>query len=375
MPRTLSVMNELIELGMRGPDLRGSDLDGIATASASTLHRSRARETGLPKPETCFAGIKQALDEQLNVMGRSASLLRAAGMSLPITSQAIERINVALHATSVIERRKLPRRCLSSPCKLVHGNVVHDMRCLDIGANGIRVFSAPVPHLAPGCPVVVHIDRLGPLNCTVRNRGRHGLNLEFCLPLSPAERAMMAGILLGLSAEQDVMMSMARELSLSLQAMFEQALSGGAITSQALFDAEYQPIFDTMPQQFTTQSLEYLEQALPPVLGGYSARGRGAVYAVATDRNGYVPVHNAPFNQPQHRDDVDFNLRFSRNKRIYHDATTLRAARFANEAIVQSYSRDLLNHPDMLVMEASAPIFVRGRRWGCAQIGFSICND
>jgi methyl-accepting chemotaxis protein len=373
MQRSISLIKELVELG-----LTSHDLDSIATTNAATLTAAGARGSLSPhalSPHASagsFAAIKSALETQMQVMGRAPLLLNPGLVKSPVTSQAIERINIALQTTSLLERRKMPRRSLSWPCLVVINGAGHHMHCLDIGGHGVRVLGQDIPPAAIGDAAAIHIKKLGSLQCVVRNRGKHGLNLEFCLPLSPSERAMMAGILLGLSVEQDVMMSKARDLALCLTSLFEQGLEDRSLSAEALFDTGYARVEGTAPPQYTTRATGFYDTQLPPLLERVFSKDKDIVYAVATDRNGYTPVHNAPFSRPQRPGETEHNLVFCRNRRIYNDATTLRAARFSKAALVQTYPRDVPAQADRMVMDASAPVFVQGRRWGCAQIAFSV---
>ena len=371
MAHPLSIIDELRELG-----LNGTALDGIATASAATLqHAKEIAECPHPSGQEhsrCFETIRRAIDTQVSEIGRASGNLPISGLKSPVTSNALERINIALNSTAGHDRRSVPRYQLSALCRVEADGDEHDMRCLDISARGIRLHNPAGVSLGLGTTVTVHVHKLGSMNCTVRNKGRHGLNLEFCLPLNPVGRAVLAGILLELSAQQDMLICRARDFALALEGLFSKAIPDGMVAEDDLFDTSYQTIPGTSPVQGVTRATAFYDEALPPLLAKYFRQYRDVVYAVATDRNGHVPVHNTPFSRPQRHGDPEFNLAFARNRRIYHDVPTLRAARFSSEAMVQVYPRDLGNHPDALVTMASAPVFVRGRRWGCAEIAFSI---
>ena len=50
------------------------------------------------------------------------------------------------------------------------------------------------------------------------------------------------------------------------------------------------------------------------------------VFSAAVDRNGYLPVHNRKYSEPQGKDPV-WNNAHSRNRRIFDDMTGLMAGR------------------------------------------------
>src|SRR5262245_6481006 len=61
------------------------------------------------------------------------------------------------------------------------------------------------------------------------------------------------------------------------------------------------------------------------------------------DRNGFLPVHNKIYSQPQRPGDVAWNTANSRNRRIFNDPAGLAAARNLRSYLIQSYARDMRN--------------------------------
>ena len=71
------------------------------------------------------------------------------------------------------------------------------------------------------------------------------------------------------------------------------------LTREALFDADYQPIEGSNPQQFRTRALDALEALLPPIQEPLLASDKRMTFCAAVDRNAYLPVHNAIYSKPQ----------------------------------------------------------------------------
>ena len=79
-----------------------------------------------------------------------------------------------------------------------------------------------------------------------------------------------------------------------------------------LFDARYQPVPDSQPQQHTTRFVDLAERLFPPVQEAALKLGDKVVYCIAADRNGYIACHNQAYNHPQRPGDVLWNTAHSR---------------------------------------------------------------
>jgi methyl-accepting chemotaxis protein len=88
------------------------------------------------------------------------------------------------------------------------------------------------------------------------------------------------------------------------------------------------------------------------------------VFCIAVDRNGYVPVHNRRFSQPQRRGETAWNTANARNRRIFDDRAGIAAARSTRPFLVQAYNRDMGGGMMVMMREVDAPIRVFGRHWG-----------
>ena len=95
------------------------------------------------------------------------------------------------------------------------------------------------------------------------------------------------------------------------------------------------------------------------------------VFAAAVLRNGYLPVHNLKYSEPQGKDPV-WNNAHARNRRIFDDMTGLMAGRNTQACLSQTYPRDLGGGRIELIKDLSAPIHVNGKHWGGLRIGARI---
>jgi len=131
-----------------------------------------------------------------------------------------------------------------------------------------------------------------------------------------------------------------------------------------IFDNRYEPIPDTNPQQYRTPYLGLFEEVLTPLQERLLASDTRMIFCATVDRNGYLPVHNLKYSQPQRRDDVTWNIANSRNRRIFDDRAGLCAARNTRPYLIQSYPRDMGNGVTIWMKEIDVPIRVMGKHWG-----------
>ena len=152
--------------------------------------------------------------------------------------------------------------------------------------------------------------------------------------------------------------------------LFEQALATGELRESDLFDESYTPVPATNPPQMTTRFTAFTDRVLPAVQEQVIADDPRLVFCAAVDRNGYLPTHNRKFSQPQSADPV-WNQAHCRNRRIWNDRTGLAAARNTKPFLVQTYRRDMGGGKFVMMKDASAPIWVRGRHWGGVRMAYA----
>lgn len=151
---------------------------------------------------------------------------------------------------------------------------------------------------------------------------------------------------------------------------FEAGLDAGRVTLDALWDEAYQPVPGTAPQKFTTRALPFYQTALADLLEGLATLTPQTILCVATDRQGYLPVHNKRFSHPHRPDDAEWNGQHSRDRIILTDRTAQAGAKSTKPFLVQTYRRRLGSKVELL-KDVSAPILVKGRRWGVLRLCYT----
>jgi methyl-accepting chemotaxis protein len=149
-----------------------------------------------------------------------------------------------------------------------------------------------------------------------------------------------------------------------LKKIFGDAVATGAISIEDMFDTDYVEIAGSNPLQHRTRILNWADRALPEFQEAFLAKDPRMAFCVAIDRNGYLPVHNKVYSQPQRPGDVAWNTANCRNRRIFNDPAGLAAGRNTRSYLIQSYARDMGNGTTVMMREIDVPIRVKGRHWG-----------
>ncbi|MFC7367984.1 MULTISPECIES: methyl-accepting chemotaxis protein [Vreelandella] len=158
--------------------------------------------------------------------------------------------------------------------------------------------------------------------------------------------------------------SAARQAADRIGKLFEKAIASGELSETALFQPDYVTMPGTRPPLYHTGFDTFTDQQLPslqePLLTEH-----GLSYAIACDRNGYVPTHNAAVSR-EPTGDYDHDLAYCRSKRIFSDPTGSRCGAHESPLLLQTYKRDT----GEIMHDLSVPIYINGRHWGGFRVGY-----
>ena len=164
----------------------------------------------------------------------------------------------------------------------------------------------------------------------------------------------------------DLVQHTAQQISQGLEA----AIKRGQITQSQLFDTDYIPVPGSNPVQVTSRATPFLDNFLPSFQEPVLMHDNGIVFCASVDTNGYLPVHNAKFSQPQ-TSDVVWNTANSRNRRIFDDRVGLKAGRNTAPFLLQVYRRDMGGGIFRVMKDLSAPIHVNAKHWGGLRLAYA----
>jgi methyl-accepting chemotaxis protein len=161
----------------------------------------------------------------------------------------------------------------------------------------------------------------------------------------------------------------ARAMRAQLVEVLENAVAGNSISLENLFSEQYAEIPGTNPKQYQAKFTELCERSFPEILEKGRKVMPHVIFAVATDRTGYLPVHNAEYSKPQGKDPV-WNAANSRNKMFFPTQVTMAGMDFTHPSYLLTRKRDLGNGKHVMIKIAFAPMWIRGKYWGAASLGY-----
>jgi hypothetical protein len=154
-----------------------------------------------------------------------------------------------------------------------------------------------------------------------------------------------------------------------MERLLSEAVDQGNLALDELFDEDYQPIPGSDPRKYNTRYDAYFDQTVQAFED--SLLNDNVIYAVLSDRNGYVPTHNTKFSQPL-TGAAEQDRLHNRTKRIFDDPVGLAAARYDGSDgkgyLQQVYERDTGER----MWDITAPVYVKGRHWGGFRIGYEM---
>lgn len=187
--------------------------------------------------------------------------------------------------------------------------------------------------------------------------------------IDTSEAMVQHAVALGAASSEQMFIDRVRADAAELSRLLEGALDRGEISEAELFSADYRPIRGTDPAQVLAPFTALSDRLFPPVQEAALGLSQRVVFCAAVDRNGYLPTHNTKFSQPQRRDPV-WNAANCRNRRIFNDRVGLKAGRNEAPFLLQVYRRDMGGGVYRIMIDASAPIVVRGRPWGGLRLAY-----
>ncbi len=352
-------------------------ISGIAAAVAQSSSQQVEAVQLIGHSANSAANGAASLDGSVDVF--TGAMTEADTVGEKVTSQSrqvstlFERLSTRLMVTlkefADFDRRRFPRSPAKVPVELrLDGrSVAADV--VEISEGG-AVVNGLTEKLSPGTLVDAQLKEIGSLRARVLGTAEFGLRLQF-IDVPEATAAALKALMHRLVAKEESLRGIVIDRSKMIASLFEGALRNREISEAELFDVNYVAIPDTNPRQYGNRALAFLDGKLPAIQEPILEMDPAVVFSAAVDRNGYLPVHNRKYSEPQGKDPV-WNNAHSRNRRIFDDMTGLMAGRNTQPFLSQTYPRDLGGGRIELIKDISAPIIVNGKHWGGLRMGAKI---
>ena len=350
----------------------------VYSSIASAVEHQVETTNGLSRNASDNSHFIGAVAEGATKIKEAAVGATAHGETVDHSGQDVARLAERLKTRCVIFLRLTEmgdrRRHERLPCELkvdlqVGGTAVSGQTA-DISEGGILVRLSEPRTLPVGSVMAAQIATIGACRLRLVNQSALGLHLQFD-NLDDAIQSTLEHKLASIRSDNTEFISRAITVAGRISHLFEEAATQHKISQDDLFDNNYVPIPGTNPVQYRTRFLDMVESILPGIQEPLLASDKRMVFCAAVDRNGYLPVHNKIYSQPQRPGDLIWNTANCRNRRIFDDRAGLSAGRVVRPYLIQNYPRDM---GDRIIMmwEIGAPIRVFGKQWGGFRTAYTL---
>jgi len=241
----------------------------------------------------------------------------------------------------------------------------------EISSQGILISGPNAAGLPLHQNINVTLDGIGSCRVRVSEHSKAGALARFEAPSAELSEKI-EDVLWSIREENVEAVTRALEAGVELNRIFERGVASGTVSVEDLFDANYVEIAGTNPVQYRTKFLDWTERALPAFQEAFLVKDKRVAFCAVVDRNGYLPVHNRIYSQPQRAADVAWNTANCRNRRIFNDTAGLAAGQNQRSYLIQSYARDMGGGNTVMMREIDVPVRVRGRHWGAFRTAYRL---
>jgi methyl-accepting chemotaxis protein len=354
-----------------------TDIRAVGEIATEVVNSTREQRSATAE---ITQNVVAAADQTRRVSDEIATVLDKARITGEASTQVFEqahlvsgdvamlqkRLLAILRSSAAGDRRREPRQPAMMQVDARFGSLSRRGRTLDLSGGG-SLISLDQDGLSIGMRGRLALAGLGETGASIVNLSDLGAHVQFEDPPAEFVEAVRA-LVTREQASDATFVTLAQGLARDVERALAEALRNGRISQEDLFAARYRPVEGSDPRQFTAPFTDLANTLFPAHLERALASDPRVVFAIACDRNGYVPTHNRKYSAPPRPGDVAWNTANCRDRRIFDDRTGLLAARNEEPILVQAYLRDL-GHSKEGIKEFDAPISVAGRHWGAARVG------
>jgi len=279
-----------------------------------------------------------------------------------------DRMRLLVRSSAEFNRRRDARTAIVKNARLVLGGNQYQVTASDISPNGMLIIPKK-GETVTGAEGFIHVDGLPEIPVALIAQTEMGAHLRF--RRMPEDVLDKIDRLIDLTEKQDrIYIDIGTEIAARVGKEFTNAVNGGRITMNDMFDIDYVSIPDSDPIQFMTKFVELTDRIVPGIIDPVLQKDPKIRLCVPTDRNGYIPTHNAEYSKPQRKGDPVWNAANCRNRRIFDDKAGMLAARNSEPHFIQGYGRDMGGGKRVLLKEVDVPILVKDRTWGNIRVAW-----
>jgi methyl-accepting chemotaxis protein len=309
---------------------------------------------------------------EINTKTKEAEVVNAtASMTGQTIQKLLTRALVVLRQNDIANRRQHERLPHVIQLSISAKGRTYKRETIDFGIGGLLFLNKKGDDFKGGDVLNIDIRECGQVKAIVKSISDLGVHVQFNV-LSQDVESRLNDLITKVEKEDSVKVKNATECSQKISRVLEQLLDSGDLTQDQLFDVKYKEIEGTIPVQYSTAALPFLERVLPEIQEEMLGLDSSMIFCAAVDRNGYLPVHNKLYSQPQKSDDIEWNKTHCRNRLIFDDRAGLAAARNLSSHLIQAYPRELGDGEVVMMKEVDVPIMIYGHHWGGLRTAYNI---
>jgi methyl-accepting chemotaxis protein len=347
-----------------------SNITGAVGEQGQATDELALRANGmLERMEACARGLADIDSRTAAATGQSALAEDAARACLAVADGLKRRFVTVIRQAEIGDRRRFDRLPVEIELDIKLGTRHLPGRSVDISSGGILLANTVAPACRVDDVLLLSNARLGSLRARVVSFSQYGVHCAF-ESLAREDELRLDHLLQSVEDEHRPLILLAQHTADQVARAMTKEIEAGRLSVVDLFDTDYQSVPDTDPVQYTNRALARLEQILPPIQDAVMASASDLVFCIAVDRNGYVPVHQAAYSQPQQPDNPAWTVAHCRNRRIFDDRAGLLAGRSMRPFLIQSYAREMGGGVVTMMREVDAPIVVARQLWGGMRLAY-----
>jgi methyl-accepting chemotaxis protein len=355
------------------------DIKPLFMAASSAVEQQLSSSMELARRVTDAAGFAANIQRDLRNIEASADIAaehsKQAELASEYSAKGVadlgRRFVTVIRQTDVGNRRVKPRLPVELAARGVFAGGFVETVTRDFSTGGVLLASKPGWAAMVGQRLELSLAQLPPVTLrivAVTDLGVHGTFESQTSAFDAAVGALFHQI----EAEALPLIQRSQAIANEIARQLESRLADRSISMADLFDTDYRPVPGTNPQQFTSKATSQLEGWLTPIQERLKASDSTIIFCASVDRNGYLPVHNTVYSQPQRPNDPVWSAANCRNKRIFDDRAGLTCARSMQPYHIHVYRRDMGGGTFVMLKEYVAPITVGGRHWGGFRCAYQI---
>lgn len=347
----------------------------VFTAVAAAVEQQQASFSELVRTSQISSSFIEHVTKnavEIDDEAREAEVVNsAADLSGKAIDKLLTRALIVLRQNEVANRRKFER--IPHVLRIKIGSAPHllERETIDFGLGGLLFLPKEGDCFEFSDSLNIDVEECGQLTGVIRAISELGVHVEFQNVDESVDHEIMR-LISKVTVEDSFKVEVAKKGAQLISESMESLLDSGELSHEQLFDRDYQEISGTNPVQLSVAYLNALERILPDIQEPIVSKDPAMVFCAAVDRNGYLPVHNKQYSQPQRPDDPEWNFSHCRNRLIFDDRAGLSAARNLLVQLVQAYPRELGNNVTVMMKEVDVPIMVRGHHWGAFRTAYKI---